>query len=56
MFLVAQVPVKTLALPQTVVRMLVVLGGGQRCLKMGFLGLQGELLPWGLRDSMVTQP
>jgi len=56
MFPVAQVPVKTLALPQMVVRMLVVPGGGQYCLKTGFLAMWGGLLPWGLRNSMMTQP
>lgn len=45
MFLVAQVPVKTLAVPQTVVRMLVVFGRVQRTLRTGFLELQRAVLP-----------
>lgn len=42
MFLVAQMPGMTRALPQAVARILLVLGGEQCCLEVGFLGLQRE--------------
>lgn len=43
MFLVAQVPVRTLALPQIVVRMVLVLGRGQRCLRQASWGAEGTI-------------